>query len=134
MKASDRPAESVNLERFLVVDELPGLGEGSDFAAVHGRMSNTERDVNKFPAYSPSRPVMFADVPSRNVAIRPGGSGQTPLIHKHFGPSRPCEKSCGQLLGESWPRANRSGTGRGGDVTGSRNSMIGVSTQWSVDD
>ena len=29
-------------------------------------------------------------------------------------------KSCGQLLGESWPRANRSGTGRGGDVTGSR--------------
>jgi len=25
MKASDRPAESVNLERFLVVDELPGL-------------------------------------------------------------------------------------------------------------
>src|ERR1700716_4173204 len=29
-------------------------------------------------------------------------------------------KSCGQLLGESWPRAIRSGTGRGGDVTGSR--------------
>jgi len=31
-------------------------------------------------------------------------------------------KSCGQALGEAWPRANRSGTGRGGDVTGSRNS------------
>src|SRR5580693_2811370 len=30
------------------------------------------------------------------------------------------QKSCGQLLGESWPRAIRSGTGRGGDVTGSR--------------
>lgn len=29
-------------------------------------------------------------------------------------------KSCGQPLGEGWPRANRSGTGRGGDVTGSR--------------
>src|SRR5882757_11287587 len=34
------------------------------------------------------------------------------------------QKSCGQLLGESWPRAIRSGTGRGGDVTGARNSMI----------
>jgi len=32
------------------------------------------------------------------------------------------QKSCGQALGEAWPRANRSGTGRGGDVTGSRNS------------
>src|ERR1700686_3491346 len=32
-------------------------------------------------------------------------------------------KSCGQLLGESWPRAIRSGTGRGGDVTGSRVSV-----------
>jgi hypothetical protein len=31
-------------------------------------------------------------------------------------------KSCGQALGEAWPRATRSGTGRGGDVTGSRNS------------
>jgi len=30
------------------------------------------------------------------------------------------QKSCGQLLGESWPRAIRPGTGRGGDVTGSR--------------
>src|SRR6266513_4483337 len=30
------------------------------------------------------------------------------------------QKSCGQPLGESWPRAIRSGTGRGGDVTGSR--------------
>jgi hypothetical protein len=30
------------------------------------------------------------------------------------------QKSCGQLLGDSWPRAIRSGTGRGGDVTGSR--------------
>jgi hypothetical protein len=29
-------------------------------------------------------------------------------------------KSCGHPLGEGWPRANRSGTGRGGDVTGSR--------------
>src|SRR5436853_7635317 len=29
-------------------------------------------------------------------------------------------KSCGQPLGEAWPRAIRSGTGRGGDVTGSR--------------
>jgi len=29
-------------------------------------------------------------------------------------------KSCGQALGEAWPRAIRSGTGRGGDVTGSR--------------
>ncbi|THD59376.1 MAG: alpha/beta hydrolase [Bradyrhizobium sp.] len=34
------------------------------------------------------------------------------------GPSR--SKSCGQPLGEGWPRAIRSGTGRGGDVTGSR--------------
>src|SRR6266480_7048264 len=33
---------------------------------------------------------------------------------------RQCKKSCGQPLGESWPRAIRSGTGRGGDVTGSR--------------
>src|SRR6516164_8878070 len=31
-------------------------------------------------------------------------------------------KSCGQALGEAWPHAIRSGTGRGGDVTGSRNS------------
>ncbi|MTV12076.1 hypothetical protein FDV58_21185 [Bradyrhizobium elkanii] len=30
------------------------------------------------------------------------------------------QKGCGQPLGEGWPRANRSGTGRGGDVTGSR--------------
>jgi hypothetical protein len=35
-------------------------------------------------------------------------------------------KSCGQLLGESWPRAIRSGTGRGGDVTGSRSSKMFV--------
>src|SRR5882724_12645855 len=34
------------------------------------------------------------------------------------------QKSCGQLLGESWPRAIRSGTGRGGDVTGSRVSLF----------
>jgi hypothetical protein len=34
------------------------------------------------------------------------------------------QKSCGQLLGESWPRAIRSGTGRGGDVTGSRVSVV----------
>src|SRR3954454_13337236 len=33
-------------------------------------------------------------------------------------------KSCGQALGEAWPRAIRSGTGRGGDVTGSRNSFV----------
>jgi hypothetical protein len=33
-------------------------------------------------------------------------------------------KSCGQLLGESWPRAIRSGTGRGGDMTGSRVSVV----------
>src|ERR1700687_1491637 len=33
-------------------------------------------------------------------------------------------KSCGQLLGESWPRAIRSGTGRGGDVTGARVSVV----------
>jgi len=26
------------------------------------------------------------------------------------------KKGCGQPLGESWPRAIRSGTGRGGDV------------------
>jgi hypothetical protein len=30
------------------------------------------------------------------------------------------QKRCGQPLGEGWPRAIRSGTGRGGDVTGSR--------------
>src|SRR5260370_40031425 len=36
------------------------------------------------------------------------------------------KKSCGQLLGESWPRAIRSGTGRGGDVTGSRVSVISL--------
>lgn len=33
------------------------------------------------------------------------------------------QKGCGQALGEAWPRANRSGTGRGGDVTGSRVSI-----------
>src|SRR3954447_5258056 len=33
-------------------------------------------------------------------------------------------KSCVQALGEAWPRAIRSGTGRGGDVTGSRNSFV----------
>jgi hypothetical protein len=35
-------------------------------------------------------------------------------------------KSCGQPLGESWPRAIRSGTGRGGDVTGSRVSVASL--------
>jgi len=31
-------------------------------------------------------------------------------------PANGSQKSCGQPLGEGWPRANRSGTGRGGDV------------------
>src|ERR1700676_3065177 len=35
-------------------------------------------------------------------------------------------KSCAQLLGESWARAIRSGTGGGGDVTGSRVSLFPV--------
>src|SRR6478736_7896871 len=37
---------------------------------------------------------------------------------------RQCKKGCGQPLGEGWPRAIRSGTGRGGDVTGSRVSVF----------
>lgn len=48
-----------------------------------------------------------------------------PYSHAFMNYRRPgdaAKKSCGQPLGESWPRANRSGTGRGGDVTGSRNS------------
>ena len=39
---------------------------------------------------------------------------------------------CGQALGEAWPRANRSGTGRGGDVTGSRNLAASVANYWSL--
>src|ERR1700738_1488187 len=35
------------------------------------------------------------------------------------------QKSCGQPLGEGWPRAIRSGTGRGGGVTGSRGLLVG---------
>src|SRR3954447_20002629 len=37
------------------------------------------------------------------------------------------QKSCAQPLGDGWARANRSGTGRGGDVTG-RVSLSFVST------
>src|SRR3982074_162924 len=49
--------------------------------------------------------------------------GREPSQNNAFCP----QKSCGQLLGESWPRAIRSGTGRGGDVTGSRVSLLGLS-------
>src|ERR1700730_683483 len=48
-------------------------------------------------------------------------TGKCDPVHKRR------KKSCGQLLGESWPRAIRSGTGRGGDVTGSRVSVISLS-------
>jgi predicted chitinase len=48
------------------------------------------------------------------------------VFPSHFNHEQACsisrKKSCGQPLGEGWPRAIRSGTGRGGDVTGSRNS------------
>ena len=51
---------------------------------------------------------------------------QQESMMRHVAPHRDgrdtLEKSCGQALGEAWPHAIRSGTGRGGDVTGSRNS------------
>jgi hypothetical protein len=90
--------------------------------------------ANKFPGFSPTPGVVL---PSRSVSLRretSHGVQANPFDLWGFlaQPRRP--KSCGQLLGESWPRANRSGTGRGGDVTGSRNSMILVSCQVAVSD
>src|SRR6202171_6185570 len=51
------------------------------------------------------------------IAVPPWEEGDDDFQPAAF---RRRQKSCGQLLGESWPRAIRSGTGRGGDVTGSR--------------
>src|SRR5216683_8362244 len=64
---------------------------------------------------------------ARWLALEPGIVNKFPRIHTwkparfaHCSAIESSPKSCGQLLGESWPRAIRSGTGRGGDVTGSR--------------
>ena len=87
---------------------------------------------------SPTRGVAFAG--SRAVRCAPiravfdifcSMSAVWPISDLHFGVANPeigviarLQKSCGQPLGEAWPRAIRSGTGRGGDVTGSRVSSI----------
>src|SRR3954451_11930075 len=61
--------------------------------------------------------------PVRQFSAERGVCSASQNQWQHPSPSlsiEPVPKSCGQLLGESWPRAIRSGTGRGGDVTGSR--------------
>lgn len=63
-------------------------------------------------AWSPSCTAPGAISPTRACH----GCGRRNRIERSSLP----KKSCGQALGEAWPRANRSGTGRGGDVTGSR--------------
>ena len=71
----------------------------------------------------------------RQVALRDGGgvkrydadkalehfkAGRYRIRGRRRGQRVHPQKSCGQPLGDGWPRAIRSGTGRGGDVTGSR--------------
>src|SRR5260370_8412774 len=51
-------------------------------------------------------------------------AGAGPTQKRHKTTLAAAQKSCGRALGEARPRAIRSGTGRGGDVTGSRVSVI----------
>ena len=61
---------------------------------------------------------------SQGAFSREGANHRTLIVPRKNSGRATCgpwpQKSCGQPLGEAWPRANRSGTGRGGDVTGSR--------------
>lgn len=93
---------------------------GSGTLRAHASKTIACRTVSWF---SPGRAAELAGPCGMRQTSR--ASGWFPVVagarwnRAFFGPS---PKRCGQLLGESWPRANRSGTGRGGDVTGSRNS------------
>jgi hypothetical protein len=80
------------------------------------------RKESRWPLAASIAAQLGSDLVQRHCAEKPMRVRLTD--HSEKAP-RPCpcstpQKSCGQPLGEGWPRAIRSGTGRGGDVTGSR--------------
>src|SRR4051812_7261240 len=95
------------------------LSGASSSEAGERRGSLAERQGNKVHGFSTSSAVAFVHRSARLRHERVGKINKTNVFGR--------TKSCGQPLGEGWPRAIRSGTGRGGDVTGSRNSFFDLS-------
>src|SRR6186713_3161564 len=69
------------------------------------------------PAALPCPDIEIGVMPSGEAILPQSGARLCDPVHIHA-------KSCGRTLGKVRPPAIRSGTGRGGDVTGSRISVV----------